>query len=267
MKFKSFYLTMGLLWAFAKHIYAQPYGYSAFSSCKSQGSANFAALNNPSELINNKTLLSYSISNPYGVKDLYAAGFNLQTSNTNIGAGISWQNEGNQAYQINRIGLSTALIPIKDLSFGIKGYFERINFFKYHQINQSNIDLSLGVKAHAKIKTCFIIKNTINRSVINDKKNEQNHIIIWSLGYDIERRLKLLFEFEKTSFQPLELRTAIAFQKDSLLNVNICAANGGKQLGLGIGLKKRKTEIGFAFTMHILLGFSTCLSLAYEIKS
>ena len=267
MKFKSFYLTMGLLWAFVNHIHAQPYGYSAFSSCKSQGSANFAALNNPSELINNKTLLSYSISNPYGLKDLYAAGFSLQTSNSNIGTGISWQNEGNQVYQINRIGLCTAINPIKDLSFGINGYFERINFFKYNKINQSNIDLSLSVKAHAKIKTCFIVKSTINYAAFNDNKHEQNQAVIWSLGYNIEKRIKLLFEFEKTRFQPLQLKTAIAMQRDSLINVNICAANGGKQLGLGIGLKKRKTEIGFAFTMHILLGFSTCLSLAYEIKS
>lgn len=267
MKFKSFYLTMGFLWAFVNHVYAQPYGYSAFSSCKSQGSSNFAALNNPSELINKKTLLSYSVSNPFGIKDLYAAGFNLQTSNTKTGAGISWQNEGNQTYQINRLGLCTAISPIKDISFGINGYFERINFFKYTRINQSNIDLSLTVKAHPKIKTCFIVKRIISHAAINDNKHEQRQSIIWSLGYNIEKRLKLLFEFEKTRFQPLQLKTAIAMQKDSIIHVNICAANGGKQLGLGIGLKKRKTEIGFAFTAHILLGFSTCLSLAYEIKS
>jgi len=266
MKFKFFYLSLGLLWLSMDQIFAQAYGYSAYSSCKSQGESNFAALNNPSDLINAKTLLSYSISNPYGLKDLYASGFNFQASDKNIGVGIAWQNEGNQSYQINTFGLCTAIKPSKELSVGLKGHFELLNFSNYEKIKRSNIDLSLSTQAHQKIKTSFIVKNIINHQARNEKKQEQNQVIIWGLGYTIEKRIKLLFEFEKSKFQPIHLKTAISLQKDSLIKINICSANAGKQLGFGIGLKKSKTEFGFAFTAHILLGFSTCLSLAYEIK-
>lgn len=267
MKFKSIYLSIGLLCLSVLQLNGQAYGYSAFSSSISQGNAYFAALNNPSELINAKTYLSYSISNPYGIKDLHASGFSLQSSNKNFGAGISWQNEGNYAYQINTIGISAALKPIKDLSFGIKGYFERAKFSHYDKTKQSNIDFSLSTQAHPKIKTSFIAKDIINHLKSKDNQNIQNHAIIWSIGYTVEKRIKLLFEIEKSKLEHLHLKTAIAFQKDSIIKINICSSNGGKQLGLGIGLRKKKVELGFAFTAHIILGFSTCLSIAYEIKS
>ena len=97
MNFKPIILTLGLL-CFIKHqSLAQVYGYEAFSSCGSFCNSNnyFAALNNPSEMLNSNTTLSYSISNPYGLRDLYSSGLNLQTSSKQIAMGMTWQNQGN----------------------------------------------------------------------------------------------------------------------------------------------------------------------------
>lgn len=267
MNFKTIFLITALLWGKLNLANTQAYGYYAFSSCISQGNSCFAALNNPAELINAKTTLSYSISNPYGVKDLYAVGMNLQSSTSHFGAGISWQNEGNQAYHFNKIGLSTALKPSKDISVGLKGHFEFMSITKYALRKRCNIDLSISVVPNSKIKTSFLVKNLIHFKTNTGNEFNHNQTIVWGLAYNIEKRIKLLLEIEKSKLIPIQLKAALSVQKDSIFNINICSSNAGRQLGLGIGMKKKKVELGFAFAAHIVLGFSTCLSLAYEIKS
>ncbi len=269
MNFKPIILILGLL-CFIKHqSLAQVYGYEAFSSCGSFCNSNnyFAALNNPSEMLNSNTTLSYSISNPYGVRELYSSGLNLQTSTKQIAMGMTWQNQGNAGYQQNTIGLCTALKPIKEIKTGLRGKIEYLNLYKYGKRKFANIDASISVQVHSKIKSSFIVQNIFNLPSSQFEGSTQNQIVQWGIGYSIEKRIQLIFEFEKSSLSSIKFKSAISFRKDSSFNLNICSSNAGKQLGLGIGLKKQKTELGFAFTAHILLGFSTCISIAYEIKS
>jgi hypothetical protein len=267
MNFKTVILILGLLCGIKLKTLAQMYGYDAFSSCNSlcNSSTYFAALNNPAEMCNSKTTLSYSISNPYGLKDLYSSGFNFQTASKQMAMGVIWQNEGNSAYQLNQVGLCIALKPLKEIRIGLKGTIEYLNISKYARRKSANLDASISTQVNPKIKSCFIIKNILNLKT--SPSEGQNQIVQWGIGCAIEKRIQLLLEVEKSVRSSIRFKSAISIQKDSSFHLNICSSNAGKQLGLGIGIKKKKTELGFAFNAHIILGFSTCISIAYEIKS
>ena len=269
MKIKSSILFFASLCLCFCDTMAQSYGYNAFSSCGSVAlnDQHFAIFNNPSQLCNAKPSVSYTLTNPYSVGNLYVSALNLQTSVNRYAYGVFWKNEGNNAYHKNVWGFGTAMRINPLIQIGMRAHWMELGIKKYGHTRSADIDLSITSQVHSKLKSAFVLNNLFQYKRTELPIADNRTSVAWGLSYALEKRIYLQIELVKQMVMPAELKAGLTIQKDSLFKLNLFESHGGQTLGLGLGFKKRKTELGFAFAAHILLGFSTCISLSYEIKS
>lgn len=222
----------------------------------------YSVLNNPSQMCNTGTWLSYTLSNPYGVRDLHYSGLNYQMRMQKSGVGLAWENESNPSYQKNTLHFAVAYPVLESFQLALSAHHCTDNFYTYGKAKNSNLDLSFNSVFSGKLKMGLLLKN-----LFQDKNKSALTEMGIGMSYQLDKHIFVVAECLKNTYTPFSFKTSLCLKKDSVHQVAIFQNHGGRELGLALNYQRKKVVIGLACSVHILLGFSSSIFLAYAIKA
>ncbi|MEZ4804318.1 MAG: hypothetical protein R2852_02195 [Bacteroidia bacterium] len=227
----------------------------------------FSALNNPAYAsVSKQTCFALSGSNFYALRALNQQSicFNYPIKQSSFMATFS--QFGNKSYVLNQTGLGISHQFNPKLSAGLKTNLNTFKVKTYGETHYFSLELSLFSQLNSKLSMAFKIDEILSSNRSEGLAKSSIQTSKWALGYQIDKKVKVLLELNKSVEKRPSLNFGVLYGYDTSFQISSGYSNDFNEIGLGLSWKKNKVKLGCGAILNVLLGITSTIEISYEFK-
>ncbi len=204
--------------------------------------------------------------NRFFVKELSQSGFAMALPIKKGTFGITYSTLGYKLYRESQASLAYSIKLNEIIGLGVAvDYLNTKIADIYGQAHAVTGSVGITAKLTKQLIFSTHIYNPFKAKITN--YNNETVPTIFKLGaqYIFSKKVCLLLEAEKTSFQKINIKGGIEYLPSSLIYIRVGAASYPTQAAFGIGVNYQGLKIDVSSMYHSILGFSPQIGLSYAL--
>jgi len=209
--------------------------------------------------------IGISVQNNYLLKELSSGLISLAVPIKQFGFGLHFQHFGSNNYNIQTIGMSSAIQINKQFSFGIGADYESLNVSNYGRNNLIKIHGGMMINLSKSLKMALHVYNPLNnynQQLVTSFNNEE-----YSFGIQYKPNDVFNLNIESYMFQNIidvKFGANYIYKKQFFFRVGVSVYNPMFSFGIGFKFKER-SNIDLASSVHPRLGVVNNFTYSYEM--
>lgn len=212
-----------------------------------------------------KKQIGISIQNNYLIQELSSGLISVALPIKQFGFGMHFQHFGSSNYNIQTIGMSSAIQINKQFSFGLGADYQSLNVINYGRDNLIKIQGGMMLQLSKTMKMALHVYNPLNNTsnqIITSNSNEE-----YSFGINYKPNDFFNLNLESYLSQKIidfKLGVNYAIKNQFFLRAGVSIYN--PLFSFGIGFKfKEKSNLDLASSVHPRLGVVNNFAYSYEM--
>lgn len=212
-----------------------------------------------------KKQIGISVQNNYLIQDLSSGLISVALPVKQFGFGLHFQHFGFSNYNIQTIGMSSAIQINKQFSFGLGADLLSLNVINYGRDNLLKIHGGMMLQVSKTLKMAIHVYNPLNNFSNQITSNNQHEEYSFGLNYKPNDVFHLNLEsYLSQKIIDLKLGLNYTIKKQFYLRAGVSIYN--PMFSFGIGFKfKEKSNLDLASSVHPRLGVINNFSYSYEM--